>query len=102
MIWVIALLIISTSVFGYTTFNLLRKNEALEESIEEYEVGLNQQEELISEIATKIDSAMLRMKEIDRIGSFEADDETGFIFKNIYDIISELEQFYGTEEKSEE
>ena len=102
MIWVVVLLFISTTIFGYTTFNLLRKNEALEESIEEYEVGLNQQDELISDIATKIDSAMLRMKEIDRIGSFEADDETGFIFKNIYDIISELEQYYGTEEKSEE
>jgi hypothetical protein len=102
MIWVIVLLLISTIVFGYTTFNLLRKNEALEESIEEYEVGFNQQEELISDIATKIDSAMLRMKEIDRIGSFEADDETGYIFQNIYDIISELENYYGTEEKSEE
>jgi len=95
MIWILVLLIISTAVFGYTTFNLLRKNEVLEDVILE-------QEELISETAQRIDDSMARMKEIDRIGSFEADDETGFIFKNIYDIISDLENYYGTEESKEE
>jgi len=95
MIWILVLLIISTAVFGYTTFNLLRKNEALEDVILE-------QEELISDTAQRIDDSMARMKEIDRIGSFEADDETGFIFKNIYDIISDLENYYGTEESKEE
>lgn len=102
MIWIIITLSILTVLLGYTTYNLLRKNEALETSLEEFENGLNQQEELISEIASKIDSSMLRMKEIDRIGSFEADDETGVIFKNIYEIISELEEYYGTETQSEE
>jgi hypothetical protein len=102
MVWVIITLSVLILVLGYTTYNLLRKNEALETSLEEFENGLNQQEELISEIATKIDSSMLRMKEIDRIGSFEADDETGIIFKNIYEIISELEEYYGTETQSEE
>lgn len=102
MVWVIVILSVLTLLLGYTTYNLLRKNEALETSLEEFENGLNQQEELISEIATKIDSSMLRMKEIDRIGSFEADDETGIIFKNIYEIISELEEYYGTETQSEE
>ena len=102
MVWFIIILSVSTLLLGYTTYNLLRKNEALEDSLEEYEIGLSQQEELISQIATKIDESMLRMKEIDRIGSFEADDETGVIFKNIYEIISELEQYYGTETQSEE
>ena len=95
MIWILVLLIISTAVFGYTTFNLLRKNEVLEDVILE-------QEELISDTAQRIDDSMVRMKEIDRIGSFEADDETGIIFKNIYDIISDLENYYGTEESKEE
>ena len=102
MVWFIIILSVSTLLLGYTTYNLLRKNEALEDSLEEYEIGLSQQEELISQIATKIDESMLRMKEIDRIGSFEADDETGVIFKNINEIISELEQYYGTETQSEE
>lgn len=91
----IIILSVLTLVLGYTTFNLLRKNEAIEEVVEEQEV-------LISEIAAKIDESMFKMKELDRIGSFEADDETGTIFKNIYEIISELEEYYGTETQEEE
>ena len=92
MLLTIIILSVLTLVLGYTTYNLLRKNEALEDVILE-------QEELISDITERIDSSMSRMKEIDRIGSFEADDETGFVFKNMYEIISELEQYYGSEEK---
>ena len=95
MIWIIVILSVLTLVLGYTTFNLLRKNEALEEVIEEQEV-------VIATTADRSDKSMARMKEIDRIGSFEADDETGVIFKNIYDIITELEEYYGTETQSEE
>ena len=42
---------------------------------------------------------MSRMKELDKIGSFEADDDTGYVFKNIYEIISQLEEYYGTQEE---
>lgn len=92
MILTIVILSVLTLTMGYTTYNLLRKNEAVEDVVEEQEV-------LISEIAERIDGAMARMKEIDRLGSFEADDETGFIFKNMYEIISELENYYGPQEK---
>lgn len=92
MLVTIAILSVLTLTLGYTTYNLLRKNEAVEDVIEEQEV-------LISEIAERLDSSMARMKEIDKLGSFEADDETGFIFKNMYEIISELENYYGSQEK---
>ena len=92
MIITIILLSITTIVFGFSTINLLRKNEAYEDAVEEQEV-------LISDIADKIDSSMARMKEIDKIGSFEADDETGFIFKNLYEVIEELEKYYGAQEE---
>ena len=90
MIVTIILLSLTTITFGYTTWNLLRKNEAQEDVVEE-------QETTIAEIANRIDSSMSRMKEIDRIGSFEADDETGFVFKQMYEVISELEEYYGTQ-----
>ena len=92
MVLIIVILSVSTLLLGYTTYNLLRKNEALEDAIEEQEV-------VIADVAEKIDSSMAQMKDIDKLGSFEADDETGFIFKNLYEIISELEQYYGSEEK---
>lgn len=92
MIITIILLSITTIVFGFTTWNLLRKNEATEDAIEE-------QEQVMSFMATKIDESLSKMKELDKIGSFESDDETGFIFKNLYEIISELENYYAEEEK---
>ena len=77
MILTIVILSVLTLILGYTTYNLLRKNEAVEDVVEE-------QEALISEIAERIDGSMARMKEIDQLGSFEADDETGFIFTSSY------------------
>lgn len=74
MIITIILLSITTIVFGFTTWNLLRKNEATEDVIEE-------QEQVMSFMATKIDESLSKMKELDKIGSFESDDETGFILK---------------------
>lgn len=92
MIIAIILLSITMLMFAFSTWNLLRKNEAQEDVIEEQEL-------LISKVAERIDSSMTRMKELDKIGSFESDDETGFVFKNIYEIISELEEYYGTQEE---
>jgi hypothetical protein len=92
MIVTIIILSITTIVFLYTTINLLRKNEAHEDVVIE-------QEELISEIAKRVDDSMAKLKEIDKLGSFEADDETGFIFKNLYEVIEDLEKYYGTQEK---
>ncbi len=92
MIITIIILSITTIVFGFSTINLLRKNEA-------YEDVVTEQEKLVSEIASKVDESMSRMKEVDQLGSFEADDETGFIFKNLYEIISDLEKYYGTQEE---
>ena len=92
MIVTIILLSLTTITLGYTTWNLLRKNEAQEDVVEE-------QETTLAEIASRVDSSMARMKEIDRLGSFEADDETGFVFKQMYEVISELEEYYGTQEE---
>ena len=92
MIVTIILLSLTTITLGYTTWNLLRKNEAQEDVVEE-------QEGVLAEIASRVDSSMARMKEIDRIGSFEADDETGLVFKQMYEVISELEQYYGSQKE---
>ena len=88
----IVILSVSTLLLGYTTYNLLRKNEALEDEIEFAD-------KYLESTFTSMKNAYDRMKKIDRLGSFEADDETGFIFKSLYEIISELEEYYGSEEK---
>ena len=99
MITAIVILSITTLIFGFSTWNLLLKNEATEDVVDEQIKMFEEQEELLSKIATSIDTSMGRMKELDKLGSFEADDETGFVFKNMYEIISELEQYYGSQEE---
>ena len=92
MVTTIIILSITTFVFLFSTINLLRKNEAYEDAVLEQEL-------LISDIAAKIDNSMEKMKELDKLGSFEADDETGFVFKNLYEVIEELEKYYGTQKE---
>jgi len=67
----------------YIVWNLLRKVEKLEDGIEE-------SDKIIESVATSVDSAMRRMKEVDRLGSFEADDESGFVFEEIQSALDKL------------
>lgn len=83
----IVILSVSTLVFGYTTYNLLRKNETLEDD-------LNEADSVMVSIYDRLSDAYKRMKDVDRLGSFEADDESGFIFENIRTILEELNDEY--------
>ena len=83
MITTIIILSITTLVFGFTTWNLLRKNEATEDVVEE-------QEKMISDFAKLVDDSMRKMKDLDTKGAFESDDETGFVFKQLYEIIETI------------
>jgi len=80
---VLALMVV---VLGYTTFNLLRKNEKQEDILTGYMVYLNK----ISKI---IDESDKKLQEIDYRGSFKADDEIGFFFENVKSIQSILNSF---------
>ena len=55
----------------YVVWNLIRKVEKLEDE-------LDTQDEFLGGIDTKFNDALKRMQEIDRVGSFEADDESGY------------------------
>jgi energy-converting hydrogenase Eha subunit H len=67
----------------YIVWNLLRKLEKLEDNMEE-------QDGVLDSVETSVRRALARMKEVDRIGSFEADDESGFVFKEIQTALDKL------------
>lgn len=90
MITTIIILSLTTLVFGFTTWNLLRKNEATEDVVEE-------QEQTISDFAKLVDDSMKKMKDLDTKGAFESDVETGFVFTQLYKIIEKLENYYAKE-----
>jgi hypothetical protein len=71
----------------YIVWNLTRKVEKLEDE-------LDTQDEFLGGLDTKFNDALKRMQEIDRVGSFEADDESGFIFEKIKEVIEDLKNEY--------
>lgn len=73
-------------VLGFTTFNLLKKNEKQEDILASYLTYLNKISDII-EISDK------KIHEVDIKGSFESDDEVGFFFTNIKMIQDVLNQF---------
>jgi predicted PurR-regulated permease PerM len=73
-------------ILGYTTFNLLRKNEQAEDILVSYQEFINKLQEHI----TKSEN---RLKEIDRKETFKSDDEIGWFFNEIKKIQNNLSQF---------
>lgn len=77
MIYVLIIFLIGLSaVLGFTTYNLLKKNEAQEDILASYMTYLNKMSDII-------DFSDKKMKEVDEKGSFKSDDEVGFFFEQI-------------------
>ena len=65
--------------FIYVIWNLLRKNEKLEDALE-------QRDNYIQNITTIMSESDRKLKEIDSRQIFESDDEIGWFFKGIKEI----------------
>jgi predicted PurR-regulated permease PerM len=86
MIETIIILGIVVVILGYTTINLLFKNEQAEDMI----VSQQKYISLISEI---IKNSEKRLKEIDEKEVFKSDDEIGWFFNEIKKIQNILTQY---------
>jgi hypothetical protein len=75
-----------TVILGFTTFNLLKKNEKQEDLVVSYLTYLDRLSRTI-EISDK------KLKELDRGNVFQSDDEVGVIFKSIVQIQDILNEF---------
>ena len=90
----IVILSVSTLLLGYTTYNLLRKNEALEDEIEFAD-------KYLESAFDSMKRAYERMKKVDRLGSFEADDESGYIFEEIKSTLEQLNETFNLDAEEE-
>ena len=86
MILTIILLSILVVTLGFTTYNLLRKNEKQEDILAGYMTYLNK-------ISDTIEMSEKKMMEVDAKGSFKSDDEVGFFFEQIKTIQTALNSF---------
>ena len=62
--------------------NLLKQNEELEDTVLD----------TISDVKTKVSTALDALKDADLKGSFESDDEVGVVFKEIKEIVENLNE----------
>jgi uncharacterized membrane protein YukC len=86
MLAITIILSVLVVILGFTTFNLLKKNEQQEDILTGYMTYLNKFSEYIDETDK-------RLKEIDQKGSFKSDDEVGFFFEQLKNIQSVLNSF---------
>jgi hypothetical protein len=86
MIETIIILGIVVVVLGYTTINLLLKNEKAEDIIVS-------QQKYISSISEVIKNSEKRIKEIDEKEIFKSDDEIGWFFNELKKIQNILSQY---------
>jgi hypothetical protein len=86
MILTIIILSIIIVVLGYTTWNLLVKNEKLEDTVVSYD-------EYFLELNNAISEADKRLKKVDERGLFKSDDEIGWFFTSVKEIQNSLNVF---------
>jgi|TARA_S200002703_G_scaffold69744_1_gene60498 hypothetical protein len=83
---IISTLTVLVVILGYTTLNLLRKNEKQEDVLVGYM-------EYLDRLSRVIEASDQKLKEVDAKGIFEKDDEVGFIYEGIKKIQSILSEF---------
>jgi len=83
---IISILGIGVVILGFTTFNLLRKNEKQEDILTGYITYLDQLSRMI-EISDE------KLKKIDERGIFKNDDEVGFMYEQIKELQRILSNF---------
>ena len=83
---IIGILVILLGELGYTTLNLLRKNETAEDLI----IGYLGYLERLSQVIELTDE---KLKKLDNRGSFKSDDEIGFFFNQVMELQKILNEF---------
>lgn len=83
---IIGILGFTVVILGYTTFNLLQKNEKAEDIIVSHS-------DFIEKLSSQIDFSQKRLTEIDEKGIFQGDDEIGWFFNEVKQLQNDLSRF---------
>jgi len=83
-LWILGIHLAEIAVVGI--FLLVRRNSALEKAV-------NDQQQYIDAISIIIANSDAKLKELDVMGAFQADDEVGNFFTNLKEIQDTLNEF---------
>jgi len=83
-IWLVVIHLLELFIIG--AFLLIRRNNVLEKTV-------TKQQEYIDAISIIIANSDAKLKELDTLGAFEADDEVGTFFRNLKEIQEIISDF---------
>ncbi len=94
---VIAVIILSILLIAsiYVNINLTRKYEKLDDMAQESVNVLMENEKFLTSLKNRLLSQQSYLRQLDRIGAFEADDETGYFFKELKSIVNDISVYFG-------
>jgi len=95
MLLMMIVLFVMLSVSIFINVNLTRKFEKLDEMAQESVDALLENERFLTELKNRVLSQQSYLRQLDRIGAFEADDETGYFFKEMKDIVNDIAVYFG-------
>jgi hypothetical protein len=67
-------------------YNLLKK-------VEKYEEDIVMKDEYLNKLKEMSQQSYVRMTELDNLQAFESDDEVGFFFKNLKDMVMTIDTY---------
>lgn len=86
LVGIIAIILWIATIVGYVIYNLYTKNVKLEGMLEDRDT-------LLKSLSYRIDESDRLLKEVDKLGAFQSDDEIGFFFKIVKSIQDDLNQY---------
>lgn len=95
MVIMIVVLSILLTLSIYVNINLTKKFEKLEAMAEDSVDSLLENERLLISLKNRLLSQQSYLRQLDRIGAFEADDETGYFFKELKSIVNDISLYFG-------
>jgi hypothetical protein len=84
VIWLVVIHLLELSIIG--AFLIIRRNNVLEKTV-------TKQQDYIDAISIIIANSNAKLKELDTLGAFEADDEVGTFFRNLKEIQEIISDF---------
>ena len=87
MIYVIIGLVVVLAIVVFALIKALRRYDTIEDE-------LSIADDFVESAYESMRGAYLRMKQLDRLGAFEADDESGYIFEEIKLALEKLNNEY--------
>jgi hypothetical protein len=94
---IITIIILSLLLIAsiYVNINLTKKYEKIEEMAQESVDTLIENERFLTSLKNRLLSQQSYLKNLDRIGAFEADDETGYFFKELKSVVNDISSHFG-------